>query len=189
MAQNPNNLPYFKIKSTVEEKTLANFLLRKFRPQIRKKFPQHYLVQPIPYKTLKFVKDNVKKYPYFLKLDIKELDSFIRNRLRRYIYRNKDSQDRKGNLILTNASLKSLGLKSLKEIYQKYWSKKQYKFRKKSKTKAKTGKSIKRPPGLDYEKIEAKYGQKLILNQLKELTGLVKKLERRIANLERKLAK
>ena len=71
MAQNPNNLPYFKCGPTAEEKALANFLLRKFRPKIRRKFPQHYLIQPIPYKTLRFIKESAKKYPYFLRFDIK----------------------------------------------------------------------------------------------------------------------
>jgi len=71
MAQNTNQLPYFKIKPSPGEKIAANFLLRKFRPKIRKKFPQHYLVQPIPYKTLKFIKDNAKKYPYYLRFDIR----------------------------------------------------------------------------------------------------------------------
>jgi len=368
MAKNLNNLPYFKIKSTSEEKTLANFLLRKFRPKIRKKFPQHYLVQAILSKTLKFLKDTLKRYPYFLKLDIKlyypsinhqilikilpeiyqnilekppsrkfkkhlkneipeflakspygkgisigsrlsfvlagifllnldwkipypffrqnddylifckrrgdtqmllkniilpklkelgleinekklisgkfhqdkvnfigfefyagyiriseekieefrqrvkkityltrhkpvsaiikllnnqvlgfghyykfgqakqvfeELDGFIRARLRRYINRNKDRRDKQGNLVLTNSVLKSMGLKSLKDIYQKYWSKKRYKFKKRAKNAVTTG----------------KLPNNIIINQLNELTSLVKRLEKRIANLERKLTK
>ena len=404
MAQNPSNLPYFKIKylylsesrfsskargsyfkikPLVEEKTLANFLLRKFRPKIRKNFPQHYLVQPIPHKTLMFVKDSIKRYSYFLRFDIKlyypsinhqilikvlseiyqnilekspsrrfknylkneipeflakspygkgipigsrlsyalaglflldldwqipypflrqnddylifckrkgdaqillkniilpklkelglelnekklnsgkfhqdkvnfigfefyagyiriseekieefkqrikrltyltqkksvravikllnnqllgfghyykfaqakqifeELDGFIRARLRRYIQRNKNSRNKQINLVLTNASLKSLGLKSLTEIYQKYSLKKQHKFKKKAKIRQKTGKPTKNIDGLELKEIEFKYQQKLILDQLKELTGLVKKLGKRIANLERKLA-
>jgi len=71
MAQNPNNLPYFKCRPTAEEKALANFLLRKFRPGIKKKIPQHYLVQPILSKSLEFIKRISKKYPYFLRFDIK----------------------------------------------------------------------------------------------------------------------
>ena len=39
----------------------------------------------------------------------------------------------------------------------------------------------------ELENLELKYQQKLILNQLKQLTTLTKKLEKRIANLERKL--
>jgi len=70
MAHDVGNLPYFKIKPSFEEKTVANFLLRKFRPKIREKFPQHYLVQPLPSKTLKFAKESAKRCPYFLKFDI-----------------------------------------------------------------------------------------------------------------------
>ena len=384
MAQNPNNLPYFKCGPTAEEKALANFLLRKFRPKIRRKFPQHYLIQPIPYKTLRFIKESAKKYPYFLRFDIKlyypsilpqdlleklpniyqkilekppsrrfknylkneiskflaqspygkgipigsrlsfnlagiflldldweipypflrqnddylifckrkddaqmrlkniilpklkelgleinekklksgkfyldkvnfigfefysgytriseekveefkqrikkltyltrkkpvnavikqlnnqilgfghyykfaschnifqDLDAFIRARLRRYIQRNKDSRDKQANLILTNTALKSMRLKSLEDIYQKYRQKKRYKFRKKPRIKVKTGLPARSTPGLELEEIEFKYQQKLILNQLKQLTNLAKKLERRIANLEQNLDK
>ena len=70
MAQNPSNLPHFNITPSAEEKTAADFLLRKFMARKRKN-PQHYLVQPIPYKALKFIKNNAKKYPYFLKFDIR----------------------------------------------------------------------------------------------------------------------
>ena len=45
-----------------------------------------------------------------------KLDSFIRQRLRRFISRNKDSKNKLGNLILTNKTLKSMGLKSLSQI-------------------------------------------------------------------------
>lgn len=71
MAQNKNNLPYFKTRPIIKEKSLANFLLRKFKPKIKNKFPQHYLVQQIPFKTLNLIKENSKKYPYFLRFDIK----------------------------------------------------------------------------------------------------------------------
>jgi len=36
MAENPNNLPYFKIKQETEVKIIANFLLRKFKKKIIK---------------------------------------------------------------------------------------------------------------------------------------------------------
>ena len=394
MAQNPNNLPYFKCGPTAEEKALANFLLRKFRPKIRRKFPQHYLIQPIPYKTLRFIKESAKKYPYFLRFDIKlyypsilpqdlleklpniyqkilekppsrrfknylkneipkflanspygkgvpigsrlsfvlagiclldldweipypflrqnddylifcksreaekllrdiilpklkelnleinvkklksgklwqekvnfigfefysgyiriaedkieefkqrikkltyltrkkpvnaaikqlnnqilgfghyykfaqakqvfeELDGFIRSRLRRYINRNKDSRAKQTNLVLTNTVLKTMGLKSLVDIYCKYASKKRHKFKKKAKIRQKTGRfkksrrmarleEIYPVRGLSSNGVEFKYQLKLILNQLKQLTNLAKKLERRIANLEQNLAK
>ena len=71
MPKNTSNLPYFKIRGKTEEKTLADYLLRKFRPRIKEKFPQHFLVQPIPFKTLNFIKETFKKYPHFLRFDIR----------------------------------------------------------------------------------------------------------------------
>ncbi|MCD6270437.1 hypothetical protein J7J23_01505 [bacterium] len=71
MPKNTNNLPYFKARKKPEEKLLADFLLRKFRPRIKEKFPQHFLIQPIPSKALNFVKETSKKYPYFLRFDIR----------------------------------------------------------------------------------------------------------------------
>jgi len=54
------------------------------------------------------------------KKDFNKLDSFIRMRLKRYLYKNKDSKNKQGNLILTNNTLKSMGLKSLLEIKETY---------------------------------------------------------------------
>ena len=71
MPKNTSNLPYFKIRGKTEEKTLADYLLRKFRPRIKEKFPQHFLVQPIPFITLGFIREKAKKYPYFLRFDIR----------------------------------------------------------------------------------------------------------------------
>ena len=65
-----NNLPYIKLKQEKEEKKVAYFLLRKFLPKIRKKFPYHYLIQSIPYKRIEFIKYQSKKYRYFLRFDI-----------------------------------------------------------------------------------------------------------------------
>jgi len=39
-------------------------------PRIKEKFPQHYLIQSIPSKNLKSIKQLSKKYPYFLRIDI-----------------------------------------------------------------------------------------------------------------------
>lgn len=379
MSKNTNNLPYFKNprKNQREEKILADFLLRKFRPKIKEKFPQHFLIQPITFKTLNFIKETSKKFPYFLRFDIRlyypsinhqillknlpkthltisrcfkkylkkdipeflsqspygkglsigsrlsyilagiflldldlkiktpflrqnddylifcknrwnaekllknailpelkelnleinekklrsgkfwqekvnfigfefysgyiriseekieefkkriaelthltrkksekelikslnnqilgfghyyklasckrvfeELDAFIRSRLRRYIQRNKDSRDKQANLILTNAALKSMGLKSLEDIYQKYRQKNRYKFKNRAKFKARTGKPRRGLTEPSLEEIEAQYRQKKILEQLIELTDLVKKLERKIRKLGKKL--
>ena len=388
MARNANQLPYFKLKQKPKEKILADFLLRKFRPKIKQKLPKHYLIQPIPRKTLEFIKEKSGKYPYFLRLDIRlyypsinhqillkklpeiygklnsvsdstaskvsrrfkkylknelpeflakspygeglpigsclsyilagiflldldleiknpfvrqnddylifcknkkepvkllknvilpklqelnlelnekklksgrfhqdkvnfigfefyagyfgikqekieefkskiikltyltkkkpkeaiikslnnqilgfghyyklasckkdfeDLDGFIRMRLRRYIVRNKDSKNREANIVLTNKALEEMGLKSLTKIKEKYAQKKRHIFPKLTKKVVKTGWKTKSANWTELEEIEFKYQQKLILKQLKELTGLVKKLERRMAKIDKKL--
>lgn len=121
------------------------------------------------------------------KQDFKKLDAFIRQRLRRYISRNKDSKNKSENLILTNKTLESMGLKSLEAIYSKYASKKRVISGKISKNKQKTGQFKKSPSWAQFEEINCHYQQKMILNQLKQLTSLAKKIERRVANLEKNL--
>lgn len=54
------------------------------------------------------------------KTEFKNLDSFIRMRLRRYLLKQKELIPKEGNLILTNKYLKDLNLKSLEEIKEKY---------------------------------------------------------------------
>ncbi|OGY56599.1 MAG: hypothetical protein A2119_01740 [Candidatus Colwellbacteria bacterium GWA2_46_10] len=71
MPKNISRLPYFKAKQKLAGKTVANFLLRKFRPSIKEKIPQHYLTQPIPHKRLRWIKEESKRYPYFLRFDIR----------------------------------------------------------------------------------------------------------------------
>ena len=71
MPKDTNNLPYFKVSKKAGEKTLANFLLRKFKPKIKKEFPQHSLAQPIHFKTLEFIREASKKYPHFLRFDVR----------------------------------------------------------------------------------------------------------------------
>ena len=91
-----------------------------------------------------------------------------------------------------------MGLKSLLAIKEKYaqtpirnkfltGQEKRRIFRKKTKNKIKTGKLMNKYKGIKLEEIEFKYQQKLIFHQLKELTNLVKKLERRIGKIEKKL--
>ncbi|MDP2924195.1 MAG: hypothetical protein Q8O30_10835 [Candidatus Omnitrophota bacterium] len=65
------NLPYFKTEQTKQQLLIALFLKRKFYPYIKRKFPQHYLVQSIPYKNLEYIHKFCQRYPYFLSLDIK----------------------------------------------------------------------------------------------------------------------
>jgi len=116
-----------------------------------------------------------------------DLDAFIRQRLRRYLCRNKDSQNKLGNLILTNQQLKSLGLKSLIDIYQKYHSKKTLIFKKSEKKKVKNEQIFnqlltrKIPDNID------KYYILGIYKSLKEITKNIAKIERKIQKIEAKL--
>jgi len=103
--KNTNNLPYFKTKPVIKEKSLANFLLRKFRPKIKERFS---------------VKNKQK--------------------------------------------IKRIG-----------------------KNKSKTGQSNIKGPSLNLGFDPYRSYQKLILEQLKQLTNSVEKLERKITKLERKL--
>ena len=76
-----NNLPYFNpphiknnkplTKHRIKQKEIANFLQRKFVPKIRREMPHHYLALQIPCKKLAFIKENSKRYPYFLRFDIR----------------------------------------------------------------------------------------------------------------------
>ncbi len=382
--KNTSEFPYFKIKNQPKEKALANFLLRKFRPKLKQRFPQHYLIQPISLKTLNFIKDTAKKYPYFIRFDIKlyypsinhktmveklpkiyqkitklilsrnfkkylkndipkflsrspynkglsigsklswilagiflldldlefknsflrqnddylifcknkkepekllknvispklkelnleinekklksgkfhqdkvnfigfdfyasyftiseekidgfkrkiikityltkkkpkeavikllnnqilgfghyyksssckrtyrELDSFVRMRLRRWLLTKKELLPKEGNLILTNEVLKNLGLKSLIEIKERFDTKKRQKIRKSDKNKQKTGQSNLKRLNFKSRFNLDKYEQKLLLNQLEQLTSSLKRVEKRLANLENKLVK
>ena len=116
-----------------------------------------------------------------------ELDAFVRMRLRRYLSRNKNSKNREGNLLLTNETLKNLGLKSLLEIKEKYTSKRKHIFGKIAKNKRETGQKAKSSNWRELENLELKYQQKVILEQLKQLITLTKKLEKRTTKIERKL--
>jgi len=122
------------------------------------------------------------------KKEFRELDSFIRMRLRRYIARNKDCKNKEGNLLLTNSTLEKAGLKSLLIIKEKYAQKKRHIYRKKEEKRRKNGIPNKNIFQFESNEIEFKYRQKLISNQLEKLTSLTKKLERKIVNLEKLLA-
>lgn len=117
--------------------------------------------------------------------EFEKLDAFIRMRLRRYLSRNKDSKNKQGNLLLTNEVIKSMGLKSLVEIKA---LKKTLVYKKRSTKTSKSGQT-KSPNEKNLEHLELKYRQKQILNQLKELTSLVKGIDKRIVKIEQKLVK
>jgi len=142
--------------------------------------------------TIKLLNNQILGFGHYYKFascknDFEDLDSFTRMRLRRWLLNQKELLPKQGNLILTNAVLQNMGLKSLLEIKEKFDPKKKTKNKKIGKSNAKTCQFKKSPGWAQFEEIEFKSQQKLILAELKGLTGLVKKLERRIANLEKEV--
>ena len=109
--------------------------------------------------------------------------------LRRWLLSRKELLPGEGNLILTNTALKSLGLKTLIEIKKRFDSEKKRKIGKIGEKRKRTDQLKKGSNWAQLKEFELKYQQKLILNQLKQLTTLTKKLEKRIVNLEQKLVK
>jgi len=121
------------------------------------------------------------------KQDFEKLDSFIRQRLRRYISRHKDSKNKLENLILTNKILKSMGLKSLEEIYNKYALKKKVISKKNKKKSPKIGKLTRENSLLTSHLISDEYWRKDVLEQLQEIAKNVKQIKNKVAKIEKKL--
>ncbi|MFH1233633.1 MAG: reverse transcriptase domain-containing protein [Patescibacteria group bacterium] len=121
------------------------------------------------------------------KKELSELDAFIRQRLRRWLLKNKDQKQRTANLVLTNSVLKNLGLKSLIEIKEKYDRKNRPISRKTRNLNPKIGQKQNIIKMVDRAEWTNKYSQKLILDEIKILTNLLKKMERRLAKIEIKL--
>lgn len=115
-------------------------------------------------------------------------------RLRRYFLHQKAVKSKESNLILANEALENMGLKPLLKIKEEFDSSLEgRKFSKKT-----IQKKSKKPPkqsqrwlnknSLNWFQPEEKaiyYQQKLILNQLKEATSSLKKIEKRLSKLER----
>lgn len=118
----------------------------------------------------------------------KDLDSFIRQRLRRYILKNKNQKNRLPNLVLTNKTLRDFGLKSLEDICKKKFYKKTLFFQNKRKISLESEKIFNKESFLkfnNYEKI-------LIFSIFKELEKIAKNIElikKKINNLEKKMEK
>jgi len=167
-----------------EEKTLV------FKQRIKQ---LTYLTRkkPVP-AIVKQLNNQILGFGHYYKLGqtkqtFQDLDSFIRFRLRRYILKNCDLVPKTGNLFLTNESLKETGLRSLTDIKEIFDQKSRLKNQKTKKIKDKTGSQKKKPNWLQSELIADKYRQKQILIQLKQLTSLMSKVEKRIAKIEKKL--
>ena len=152
-----------------------------------------HLTRKKSYKTIiKLLNNKILGFGHYYKFafcrqNFEKLDAFIRQRLRRYLIKNKDQKQKIGNLILTNEAIRKMGLKSLIEIKEKYTRKKGDIFQKKIKNRHKTC-NLKN--NFQRQNLEGKghyYEQKMILEELRRLTDLIKKLERRIVKIEKKL--
>ena len=152
-----------------------------------------HLTRKKSYKTIiKLLNNKILGFGHYYKFafcrqNFEKLDAFVRQRLRRYLIKNKDQKQKIGNLILTNEAIRKMGLKSLIEIKEKYTRKKGDIFQKKIKNRYKTC-NLKN--NFQRQNLEGKghyYEQKMILEELRRLTDLIKKLERRIVKIEKKL--
>jgi len=166
-----------------EEKTLS------FKQRIQK---LTYLTRKksIP-PVIKELNNQILGFGHYYKLGqtkqtFQDLDSFIRFRLRKYILKNRDLLPKTANLFLTNQSIKDMGLKSLIEIKEKFDQKSKQKIRKIRKIEHKTGSQKQKLNWSQSELISDKYRQKQILIQLKELTSLVRKIEKQITRIDAK---
>ena len=110
-----------------------------------------------PYKAvIKLLNNKIIGFAHYYKSasskqDFEKLDAFIRQRLRRYLIKNKDQKQKIGNLLLTNLQLENFGLKSLVSIKTKYAQENRHILRKQVKRGEKLGKkrrwaSLRSPP-------------------------------------------
>ncbi len=173
---------YFTIKESKKENFKNNIIKI---THLTKKKPAKAIIKQLNNQILGF--GHYYKHTS-CKKDFEELDSFIRMRLRRYLSRNKDSKNTQENLLLTNNTIKNIGLKSLVEIKEKYDSKKNPISQKTTKKTTQSGKTINVPNVINIGNKVHIYEQKLILKELNQLTSLVKRINKRIERLEYKVA-
>ena len=170
---------------TISEKKIEEFKNKIVKiTHLTKKKPEKTIIKLLNNKILGF--GHYYKFA-FCRQNFEKLDAFIRKRLRRYLIKNKNQKQKIGNLILTNEAIKKMSLKSLIEIKEKYTRKKGDIFQKKIKNRYKTC-NLKN--NFQRQNLEGKghyYEQKMILEELRRLTDLIKKLERRIVKIEKKL--
>ena len=186
--QNPMEFMGFKYYAgifTISEKKIENFKNRIVKIT--------HLTNKKSYKAvIKLLNNKILGFGHYYKFascmqNFERLDAFIRQRLRRYLIKNKNQKQKIGNLLLTNQELKNLSLKSLVCIKEKYGSKKRHILRKLSKKRKKIG-SLKSG---DFQRksplIPDNYQQKAILKQLQELTKNVKQIKNKLSNIEKEL--
>jgi len=138
--QNPVEFTGFRYYAgifTISKKKIENFKNKIIKiTHLTKKKPCKAIIKLLNNKILGF--GHYYKFTY-CKQDFEVIDAFIRQRLRRYIIKNKNQKQKIGNLLLSNQELKNLGLKSLTEIKEKYASRKRHILKKTSKKQKKNG--------------------------------------------------
>ena len=135
--------------------------------------------------TIKLLNNQILGFGHYYKFascttEFKELDAFIRMRLRRYIAKNKENRNKSSNLLLTNGYLQKIGLKSLTSIKEKYARKNKHIYKKTRKKKGKTCKAVKIKTHHYLEEKTHYYEQKIILEELKKITSLLNKINKKI---------
>ena len=186
--QNPMEFMGFKYYAgifTISEKKIENFKNRIVKIT--------HLTNKKSYKAvIKLLNNKILGFGHYYKFascmqNFERLDAFIRQRLRRYLIKNKNQKQKIGNLLLTNQELKNLSLKSLVCIKEKYGSKKRHILRKLSKKRKKIG-SLKSGDFLwKSPLIPDNYQQKAILKQLQELTKNVRQIKNKLSKIEKEL--
>jgi len=168
--------------------TVSKKKIEKFKNRIIK---ITHLTNKKSYKaTIKLLNNKILGFGHYYKFahckqNFEKLDSFIRQRLRRYLIKNKDQKQKIGNLLLTNQQLKNLGLKSLVDIKIKYTQKKRHISQKKTEKRPKT---CKQRINSQWQEIEQKghyYEQKTIFKQLQKLAKNVRQIKNKIDKIER----
>ncbi len=132
---------------------------------------------------IKSFNNKIKGFGHYYKLascktDFKDLDSFIRMRLRRYLLKQRNLLPKQGNLVLTNEYLKQIGLKSLERI------KSRIKEKRPLKPKKRTNSSF---PWKSIEDASIKYKIDYIIKQIQFLSTTIKRIEERLKKTEKSL--
>ena len=185
--QNPIEFMGFKYYAGVF--TISNKKIEEFKNRIIK--ITHLTNKKSKKTIIKLLNNKLLGFGHYYKFahckqDFEKLDAFIRQRLRRYLIKNKDQKQKINNLLLTNQQLKNLGLKSLVSIYKKYTRGKRHIFKKTNKKRKKIEKLITRSDLLQSPDLN-NYQQKAILKQLYELTKNVKQIRSKVNRIEKKL--
>ena len=175
---------YYAGISTISEKKIELFKNKIIKiTHLTNKKPYKAIIKLLNNKILGF--GHYYK-PTYCKQDFEKLDAFMRQRLRRYLIKNKDQKQKIGNLLLTNQKLKNFGLKSLTKIKEKYALKRRHIVAKKSKKRKKIGRLITRLDFLRRSDLSI-HEQKTILKQLQEFTKTIRQIKNKIDKIEKKL--